>query len=65
MIPDIVLEGEERIIVFDPKYRVQEGIRYFSEDFHEKYRMGVIQMVPGDDDLENRLKIEGLIKLAQ
>ncbi|ETI69436.1 DUF2357 domain-containing protein [Neobacillus vireti] len=91
MIPDIVLEGNGGIIVFDPKYRVPnnlgtalgemhkyrdgilhretgnnavqeayiltptheehaEGMRYFRNDFHERFRMGAIQMLPGDED---------------
>jgi hypothetical protein len=98
MIPDIVLEGENGIIVFDPKYRVPDnlgtalgemhkyrdgiinrvtreravqevyiltptkadqakGIRYFQEDFHERYLMGAIQVVPGvnEDDLKAKI----------
>jgi hypothetical protein len=88
MIPDIVLEGKDQIIVFDPKYRVAgnlgtalgemhkyrdgiihresgqkaikevyiltptsdeqaESMRYFSEEFREKYKMGTVKMVPG------------------
>jgi PD-(D/E)XK nuclease superfamily/Domain of unknown function (DUF2357) len=88
MIPDIVLESGNEIIIFDPKYRVTgnlgtalgemhkyrdgivhretgeravrevyiltptsddsvETMRYFQEGFHESYKMGAIQMIPG------------------
>lgn len=89
MIPDIVLEGKNGIIIFDPKYRIPdnlgtalgemhkyrdgiihretgkravqevyiltptkeiEGMRYFQDDFYERYKMGAIQMIPGVDD---------------
>lgn len=93
MIPDIVLEGKEQIIVFDPKYRVAgnlgtalgemhkyrdgiihresgqkavrevyiltptseeqaDGMRYFDAEFHEKYGMGAVKMVPSGQNEE-------------
>ncbi|MBP1995824.1 DUF2357 domain-containing protein [Paenibacillus eucommiae] len=86
MEPDITLESNKGILVFDPKYRVptnlstalgemhkyrdgiliraqetpavenvfiltpskgQEELRYFQEWYHDRYRMGAIEMVPG------------------
>jgi hypothetical protein len=86
MEPDITLENNEGILVFDPKYRVptnlstalgemhkyRDGIllrdkdipavkcvfiltpskgqdepRYFQEWYHDRYRMGAIEMAPG------------------
>jgi hypothetical protein len=98
MIPDIVLEGPNGIIVLDPKYRVPgnigtalgemhkyrdgiidrltgeravkevyiltpttdgqaDGLRFFGEEFHEKYRMGSIRMLPGVNSEDMRGKI--------
>ena len=41
MIPDIVLESEEDIAVFDPKYRVDRNISNAMGEMH-KYRDGII-----------------------
>ncbi|KGM45492.1 DUF2357 domain-containing protein [Neobacillus niacini] len=98
MIPDIVLEGERGIVIFDPKYRVPdnlgtaqgemhkyrdgiihrdtgnraveevyiltptkddqaEGLRYFRDDFHQRYKMGAIQVVPGVGDVMLKEKV--------
>jgi len=87
MEPDITIENNNRILVFDPKYRVptnlstalgeihkyKDGIlvketetpavknvfiltpskgteesRYFQEWYHKQYRMGAIEMAPGE-----------------
>lgn len=110
MIPDIVIEGEHGIIIFDPKYRVPdnlgtalgemhkyrdgiihrdtgkravqevyiltptkdeqaEGLRYFKEDFQQKYSMGAIQVAPGfeEDNLKEKIlvSIESLSALQK
>ncbi|XXM70749.1 DUF2357 domain-containing protein [Lysinibacillus sphaericus] len=103
MIPDIVLEYEDEIIIFDPKYRVPgnlgtalgemhkyrdgilhretgeravrevfiltpthaesaESMRYFQAAFHDRYKMGAIPMVPGDECRQLR---ERLLKMMQ
>ncbi|WP_249872438.1 DUF2357 domain-containing protein [Oceanobacillus saliphilus] len=103
MIPDIVLEGEDSMIIFDPKYRVKENLgtalgemhkykdgilhretgkkavqhvfiltpttnesadtmRYFKTDFHERYGMGAIQLLPGEAMDELAEKIGMLLK---
>ena len=41
MIPDIVLESKEEIIVFDPKYRVEHNLSNALGEMH-KYRDGII-----------------------
>ncbi|UTE78494.1 DUF2357 domain-containing protein [Rossellomorea sp. KS-H15a] len=102
MIPDIVLECEKEIIVFDPKYRVPgnlgtalgemhkyrdgivhretggravrevyiltptsddsvEAMRYFQEGYHDRYRMGALQMVPGAGNKEMHQKILSMV----
>ncbi|WP_168413134.1 DUF2357 domain-containing protein [Bacillus salacetis] len=94
MIPDIVLEEDKEILVFDPKYRVPgnlgtalgemhkyrdgilhretggravkevyiltptqeetaETMRFFQDEYQERYKMGAIQMLPGVDDLSS------------
>jgi hypothetical protein len=106
MIPDIVVEGEKGMIVFDPKYRVPdnlgtalgemhkyrdgiihretgkravqevliltptsaeqvEGMRYFQEEFHERYKMGALQLVPGAINDNNKEKILSSIARLQ
>lgn len=102
MEPDITLESNEGILVFDPKYRVptnlstalgemhkyrdgilvrdkeipavedvfiltpskgQEELRYFQEWYHIRYRMGAIEMVPGQPNTRAIEKvIDGFIK---
>ncbi|MGF3104549.1 DUF2357 domain-containing protein [Rossellomorea sp. DUT-2] len=98
MIPDIVLECEKEIFVFDPKYRVPgnlgtslgemhkyrdgivhrgtgeravrevyiltptsddsvETMRYFQEGYHDSYKMGAIQMVPGVESEHSEKKL--------
>jgi hypothetical protein len=42
MIPDIVLEAEGRIIVLDPKYRVDANISHALAEMH-KYRDGILR----------------------
>ncbi|MBT2691777.1 DUF2357 domain-containing protein [Bacillus sp. ISL-55] len=46
MIPDIVLEGKEQIIVFDPKYRVAGNLGTALGEMH-KYRDGIIHRESG------------------
>ena len=41
MIPDIVLESKEEIMVFDPKYRVESNLSNALGEMH-KYRDGII-----------------------
>lgn len=47
MIPDIVLEGKDFIIVFDPKYRVPGNIGTALGEMH-KYRDGIIHRESGE-----------------
>lgn len=85
MVPDIVIDAEDRLYILDPKYRVannlgtalgemhkyKDGIllrrnderavqsvyiltpvqsdelRYFTADFHDKYNMGAVSLMPG------------------
>lgn len=46
MIPDIVLEGEKEIIVFDPKYRVPDNLGMALGEMH-KYRDGILHRETG------------------
>lgn len=46
MIPDIVLETDNELIVFDPKYRVENNLNNALSEMH-KYRDGVIQKETG------------------
>ncbi|RWZ54619.1 DUF2357 domain-containing protein [Halobacillus fulvus] len=46
MIPDIVLEGEDSIIVFDPKYRVPGNLGTALGEMH-KYRDGILHRETG------------------
>lgn len=55
---------KEVYILTPIKVEQVDGIRYFSEDFHEKYRMGAVQMVPGDVDMGIKLKILGLLRFS-
>lgn len=47
MIPDIVLEGNDGIIVFDPKYRIPGNIGTALGEMH-KYRDGIIHRESGE-----------------
>ncbi|RNA70027.1 DUF2357 domain-containing protein [Alteribacter keqinensis] len=47
MIPDIVLEGEEELIVFDPKYRVPSNLNHALGEMH-KYRDGILSKETGE-----------------
>jgi hypothetical protein len=47
MIPDIVLEGKDRIIVFDPKYRIPGNIGTALGEMH-KYRDGIVHRETGE-----------------
>ncbi|WP_078551698.1 DUF2357 domain-containing protein [Bacillus alkalicellulosilyticus] len=47
MIPDIVLEGEKGIIVFDPKYRVSHNLGTALGEMH-KYRDGILHRESGE-----------------
>lgn len=47
MIPDIVIEGEKGIIVFDPKYRVPYNLGTALGEMH-KYRDGIIHRDTGE-----------------
>lgn len=46
MIPDIVLEGESELIVFDPKYRVAGNLGTALGEMH-KYRDGILHRESG------------------
>ncbi|MCZ0704474.1 hypothetical protein J2T56_002996 [Natronobacillus azotifigens] len=55
-------ETEEKAVkevyILTPTKTVQaETMRYFQEDFHEKYRMGAIQLEPGgvSEDFEDKI----------
>lgn len=102
MIPDIALETENEIVIFDPKYRVPENLgtalgemhkykdgiihretgrravrkvfiltptkveqadilRYFQKDFHKRYNMGAIQLLPGEKDDEFIKKVKDIL----
>ncbi|WP_096439043.1 DUF2357 domain-containing protein [Alteribacter populi] len=41
MVPDIVIEGEESIVIFDPKYRVPSNLSNALGEMH-KYRDGIL-----------------------
>lgn len=47
MIPDIVIEGEKGIIIFDPKYRIPDNLGKALGEMH-KYRDGIIQRDTGN-----------------
>ncbi|WP_284035575.1 DUF2357 domain-containing protein [Neobacillus sp. 114] len=47
MIPDIVLEGENGLIVFDPKYRVPDNLGTALGEMH-KYRDGILMRDTGE-----------------
>lgn len=47
MIPDIVLEGEKGIFIFDPKYRVPDNLGTALGEMH-KYRDGIIHRDTGE-----------------
>ncbi|MCM3767712.1 restriction endonuclease-like protein [Neobacillus niacini] len=47
MIPNIVLEGETGIIVFDPKYRVPDNLGTALGEMH-KYRDGILKRETGE-----------------
>ncbi|MFC4799402.1 DUF2357 domain-containing protein [Neobacillus sp. GCM10023253] len=47
MIPDIVLEGENGMIVFDPKYRVPDNLGTALGEMH-KYRDGILKRDSGE-----------------
>lgn len=102
MVPDIVLEHGDKVIIFDPKYRVpgnlgtalgemhkyRDGIlhrdtgdravrevfiltptseesvdsmRYFEEWFHDRYKMGAIPVVPGDENEQLKEKLSKMV----
>ncbi|GAF66072.1 hypothetical protein BTS2_2972 [Bacillus sp. TS-2] len=46
MIPDIVIEGETELIIFDPKYRVPNNLGTALGEMH-KYRDGIIHRTTG------------------
>ncbi|MEH7096504.1 hypothetical protein [Neobacillus vireti] len=53
MIPDIVQEGENGLIVFDPKYRVPDNLGPALGEMH-KYRDGILKRNNGERELFKR-----------
>jgi predicted component of viral defense system (DUF524 family) len=51
MIPDIVLEVNDRLIVLDPKYRVDANLTYALAEMH-KYRDGILRRADNNKAVE-------------